>query len=186
MIDIKFKKLSKKQKRRQKVMTRKIKTAKEQAKMASHGVQHKYVILATQNLQQLYSSPRFSRDNNFLLRRYMKLENNNNIWLVFMLPVFMSMLYDCVKDLLLPLLKTVAPELQSITSLLLASPSQITPSVIVMLLFILLLLAGILYSLCLIIHDLIISISRDAESTIRENELNIIKKILIDNKILIE
>ena len=182
---MKFKKLTKNQKKCQKELLREIQNAKTQAKVCSHGIKHKYVIIATRNIQELYSYPRFCKNYNFLLRRYIKLEHASNIWLLIFLPILLSMLYDYCVNRLIPLPQQLLSELLPIMNP--SSDVQVSILSILVILFFFVLLVGIIAcSFVRLAREIINSVSRTPESTILENELNIIKQLLVDNHILIE
>lgn len=84
------KRLNKNQKRCQKELVQEIKKVKQNAKKASRGIPHKQVKITTKLLKDLYNQPRFKDNQNFLLRRYTKLEKGDVLWFNLALPLFLS------------------------------------------------------------------------------------------------
>ena len=181
---MKLKKLTQNQKQCQRKLVREIKNAKAQALSYSHGIQHKYIIHATRNIAQLYKQPRFANNYNFLVNRYIQLEHASNLWQLFYLPLLISIVYDIVVQKLWPEVCLCFPYIGQLTELIDESPLAISIqaclALFLLLAIILAIICALWKTLCLMAN----SVSKNADTIIAENEMNIIKDLLKNSHIL--
>lgn len=178
-IMLKDRKAYKKQLKNHKKLEVKIKNAKKRAKENVNGEAHKYVKHAVDELIELYSSQEFCKNENFLLYRYAKLESKGQIWYTLFIPALLALFItkDNIKiipEALADLWK-VFTEFSEIKDEML--PIQLVTSIILLCVALgaIATLAFLIYRLCvLMIH----SVTRDANTTIIENEMCIIRSLL--------
>ena len=178
-------KLTKRQKEEYTKIDKKIQSVKKRARRRYRGRPGLQVKYATQCLQELYPSPEVINNPDYLLWRYTKLEHRestwNNIWLPMIMPIMsFSFVYDAFENLSIELtsLKEYIP---------LISMMSFSEQLLVVFLLILVVIGVVSfgYSICNVWKLIILSISRNADTTIIENERIILKALLIKNGVLL-
>lgn len=173
------------QKKTQKALEAEIKAAKKLAEQESCGVSHKYVKKATQKLIDLYATPRFCNNQKFLLARYAKLEGNQVTWTTFFVPLVIGLsplFYQGIYDEYI----STASKIQEISTMTSTMDSFLYALYIGCWIGLILLPIVTIYSVIYIGKGIYYSLIRQAESTVNDNEMCIIKPLLTKHKILLE
>lgn len=153
--------------------------AKANAKREANGESHKFVKTATENLVELYKDSRFCKDENFLLYRYSKLEAKDNIWTILFIPAFMTLFLSTEKIAnVFHDLGQAASVIEAIFSLY--SSMALYQQIIswLFLVFVLVAIPLFVYGAYSICKLAVASVTRDANTTIIENELCILRELL--------
>lgn len=179
--------LTKNQETCQKELKKEIKNIKSKAKIASRGIPHKQIKIATAKLVELYKQPRFKDNHNFLLRRYSDLEKRNEIWYNVFIPFIVSVIttlvledkirqfVECEIFALFERLKEIFPTIPPTDTLL---------NVMYWGCYVLIVVFACLVYVSL--RKIFKSFERSPEVTIKENEMKIIKELLWEHKIFIK
>lgn len=182
--------LTKNQKKCQKVLKKEIEKVKQNAKSVSRGIPHKQVKIATAGLVELYKQPRFRDNHNFLLRRYSDLEKRNGIWYNIFIPFVVSVATTFILE------NKIGPFVGDNIIVLFQELGGIFPSILTMDTLISVIYWGC-YALVVVLTGVFVwfvfasmriifkSFERSPAETIKENEMKIIKALLCKYKIFL-
>lgn len=163
---------------------------KRNAKKESHGSAHLQVKIATEHLQELYSSSHFRENASFLLWRYIKLEKKDRIWTLLCIPAFISIfLIVFSKENLFYFFQELKTDVNTLINIFeTASTLDLLAQLVyygcigLIVLFIVL----FVYYLIIIIKLIFNSLTRNPNTTIIENELCILRVLLQHHNILLD
>ena len=162
-----------------------IKRAKSKAYRKAKHKHNEFVINATDNLLKLYDKSEFKDNKEFLLSRYAKLERKGLIWLSIIIPSVVSIF--SVEKLCLLFTDTQAV-FNNIRNFIELSPS-VNALEMIGVGFLVFVILALLVLLCWSIYSLaktiIASLTRNARTTIIENEMNIIRSLLRQHNMLL-
>ena len=175
------------QRKKNRSLEKRIVAAKVKAKKQSEGRPHKFVKYATNEIFELYKKPEFCKNQDFLLYRYSRVERKDRIWTNLVLPLVLTFTISIegIKALVdmgssifnvLALIPDVWKQMkvgQQVSTV--ASVLAIIGAVVITIRCVL--------SIGKMLTD---SISRDAYTTIDENEMCIIRGILMNNGVLLD
>lgn len=152
---------------------------KANAKRDANGESHKFVKKATENLVELYKDSRFCKDENFLLYRYSKLEGKDKIWTILFIPSFMTLFLSTerIENLFHDLGET-ASVIETIFSSYNSMALYLQITSWLFLVFVLVAIPLFVYGVYSICKLAVASVTRDANTTIIENELCILRELL--------
>lgn len=180
-----LKRLTEKQKLKHEILN-----VKKLAKKESHSSAYTQVQIATEHLQELYSSSHFRENTSFLLWRYTKLEKKDRIWTLLCIPAFISILGIVFsKENLVYFFQELKADINTLINIFETASSL---GLLVQLIYygcigiILLFIVLFVYYLIVIIKLIFNSLTRNPNTTIIENELCILRVLLEHHKILLD
>lgn len=136
-------------------------------------------------MQDLYDKPRFKDNQNYLLRRYTELEKKDTIWLNLCIPVFLTVMPSFWRYLYQQIVET-AVKLEDASAFVSATDSLLyalyTSCIVGLIVLALFTIWSVIYMWKLAVS----SLTRQPDSTLKENELQIIKSLLIEHKIFLD
>lgn len=178
--------LDEKQKTAYSKIDRKIKRIKSKARRNNKNEPHIQIKSATDELRKLYYSDEVRLDQRYLLRRYVQLERTDIVWINIWFPIFCTILsVESMYTLFEPLLKdvfSIVGEIKSIQYFTMGESIKVLFGLAIMAISFLLLI----YSVLVLYKLLFASLTRNADTTIKENELKIITSILHHQGVLVD
>lgn len=178
--DLKSKKSQyKKQSKKNKELESKILKVISNAKRDANGESYKFVKKATEDLVELYGDFRFCKDENFLLYRYSKLEGKDKIWTTLFIPSVMTLFLSTEK--ITYVVNDIGQTASVIESIYCVYANMTFLQQILswfFLAFILVAIPSFIYGVFSICKLMVASVTRDANTTIIENELCILRELL--------
>lgn len=178
--------LDKKQKTAYSKIDRKIKRIKSKARRNNKNEPYIQIKSATDELRKLYYSDEVRLDQRYLLRRYAQLERMDIIWTNVWFPIFCAILSaESMYNLFAPLLKdifSIVKDIESIRYFTIAESINILLGLAIIAISSFLLV----YSIIMLYKLFFSSLTRNADSTIKENELKIISSILHHHGVLLD
>ena len=173
----------KKQLKKNKELESKILKVIANAKRDANGESHKFVKKATEDLVELYGDSRFCKDENFLLYRYSKLEGKDKIWTTLFIPSVMTLFLSTEKiayvfNYVFNDIGQTASVIESIYCVYADMTFLQQILSLFFLAFILVAIPSFIYGVFSICKLMVASVTRDANTTIVENELCILRELL--------
>lgn len=178
--------LTKNQKEEYSKIERKIQSIKKESRTLYKQKPFKQVKYATAKLSELYSSEIVRSNQNFLLRRYSTLEKRDNMWNIIWLPAVLSLLSI---ETIFEKINEIIEMISSLGALTAAIPLLERGEQIkcyVMLSIIALAIVALSISFWKLCEQIRYSLTRNADTTIIENEKCMIKALLIEHEILLD
>ncbi len=168
--------------------------ARKDAKKDKKGFDLKYVKNATENIQELYENPDFYKNQRFLLYRYKKLKGKINVWQQIFLPMFISVFMFFISlENLLKIYPSVLVEFESVWQIFnsfleLYNKLELSDRLLCITYFLLFVafLAITVILICKILYTIINALYPTANDAVVENEMSLIKALLIRHKVLID
>ena len=158
---------------------------KRAASKQAEGKRYQKIITATEEIRKLYTESSYKDDCDLLLARYANLESRQPIWEMLVIPLLLSSFtFQALSQLCLHLMGELVSTIDLIQlTIELGVSGQPLYICLTALIFILI----VIFIACVIylIHTFITSVRRNADSTIIENELCILRTILKSRGILI-